>query len=263
MVAGIAHEINNPVNFIYGNVIHAETYFQELFDLIILYQTHYPQPVFAIQAKLEKMGLGFLQEDVQKLINSMKVGADRIRKIVLSLRNFSRLDEAEMKPVNIHEGIESTLLILQHHLKTKADRPDIVLVKEYGELPEVTCYASQLNQVFMNILSNAIDALEQSLTPTIRIQTKLVNDNEVMVCIADNGMGMSEEVQQRLYDPFFTTKPVGKGTGLGMSICYGIVEKHNGRIEVKSEIGKGTEFVITIPVNYRSVNLNGRKIKYM
>ncbi|WNZ25110.1 AAA family ATPase [Leptolyngbya sp. NK1-12] len=248
MVAGIAHEINNPVNFIHGNVIHAETYFQELFELIALYQTHYPQPASAIQAKFETMGLDFLREDVQKLIHSMKVGSDRIRKIILSLRNFSRLDEAEMKPVNIHEGIESTLLILQHHLKAKTDRPEIVLVKEYGELPEITCYASQLNQVFMNILSNAIDALEESLTPTIRIQTKLVNHNEVAVCIADNGMGMSAEVQQRLYDPFFTTKPVGKGTGLGMSICYAIVEKHNGRIEVNSELGKGTEFVIVIPL---------------
>ncbi|QYO68008.1 ATP-binding protein [Leptolyngbya sp. 7M] len=251
MVAGIAHEINNPVNFIYGNVNHAETYFQDLFELIALYQTHYPQPVAAIQAKLETTGLSFLQEDTQKLIHSMKVGSDRIRKIVLSLRNFSRLDEAEMKPVNIHEGIESTLLILQHHLKAKVDRPEIVLVKEYGDLPEVTCYASQLNQVFMNILSNAIDAVENSPTPTIRVQTKLVNGmhgKEVMVCIADNGTGMSKEVQQRLYDPFFTTKPVGKGTGLGMSICYAIVEQHNGRIEVNSELGKGTEFVIVIPL---------------
>ncbi len=257
MVAGVAHEINNPVNFIHGNIIHAETYFQELFDLLDLYQTYYSPPVPIIQKMIDEVGLDFLQEDLQKLLKSMKVGADRICQIVLSLRNFSRLDEAEMKPVDIHEGIDSTLLILQHRLKAKVDRPEIQVVKEYGKLPEIDCYASQLNQVFMNVLNNAIDALEDSRStkgedtpalPQVRIRTTLAK-NTVTIRIADNGIGMSPEVLQRLFDPFFTTKPVGKGTGLGMSICYAIMEKHQGRLEVQSTLGQGTEFTISIPLS--------------
>ncbi|KAM3112915.1 trifunctional serine/threonine-protein kinase/ATP-binding protein/sensor histidine kinase [Phormidesmis sp. 146-33] len=262
MVAGVAHEINNPVSFIHGNIIYAETYFQELFDLIALYQTYYPQAVPQIQNKLEETNLHFLQKDVHKLVSSIRLGSDRIRQIVLSLRNFSRLDEAEMKPVNLHEGIDSTLLMLQHRLQVRASRLEIIVTKDYGQLPEVTCYASQVNQVFMNILSNAIDALEDKRQcdsaqsaiksqspPTIRIRTA-AEHSTVTIWIADNGSGMSEKVQQRVFDPFFTTKPVGKGTGLGLSVCYAIVEKHNGCLKVKSEVGQGTEVIISIPVSY-------------
>jgi signal transduction histidine kinase len=183
----------------------------------------------------------------------MKVGADRIRDLVLSLRNFSRLDEAEMKPVDIHEGIDNTLLILQHRLKEKAGYPVIQAIKNYGQLPLINCYPGQLNQVFMNLLSNAIDALESSEVskiPTliIRICTELNDSGYITIRIADNGPGMSKEVLSRLFDPFFTTKPIGKGTGLGLSISYQIVvEKHEGTLNCYSELGKGTEFVVTLP----------------
>ncbi|WP_421658992.1 trifunctional serine/threonine-protein kinase/ATP-binding protein/sensor histidine kinase [Leptothermofonsia sp. ETS-13] len=269
MIAGVAHEINNPINFIYGNLDHAEEYCRNLIHLIHQFQYYYPQPLPEIQRAMEEMDYEFLQEDLKKLFQSMRVGADRIRQLVLSLRNFSRLDEAEMKPVDIHEGIDSTLLILQHRLKAKNDYPAIEVIKEYSQLPKVTCFASQLNQVFMNILSNAIDALEQSfaggssslaaggtreangqepmVTPTIRIRTELA-DSRVIIRIADNGSGMTDETKQRLFDPFFTTKPVGKGTGLGLSISYSIVEKHGGQLYVESQLGKGTEFAIAIPL---------------
>jgi predicted ATPase/signal transduction histidine kinase len=252
MVAGVAHEINNPVSFIHGNIHYAEGYFQDLLDLVHLYQTHYPQVVPQIEDRLDEMNLDFLQQDVQKLITSMKAGTSRIRQIVLSLRNFSRLDEADMKPVDLNEGLESTLLVLQYRLNSKQLR--ITLNKDYGELPKVTCYASQINQVFMNILNNAIDALEEErgrrkegTEPTLCIRTGVTADHRVTIWIADNGSGMSEEVQQRLFDPFFTTKPIGKGTGLGLSVCYAIVKKHNGQLEVTSEVGQGTEFAISIP----------------
>ncbi len=269
MVAGIAHEINNPINFIYGNLNHAEEYCRNLIHLIHQFQHYYPQPFPEIQREMEEMDYEFLREDLEKLFQSIRVGADRIRQLVLSLRNFSRLDEAEMKPVDIHEGIDSTLLILQHRLKARNDYPAIQVIKEYSQLPEVTCFASQLNQVFMNILSNAIDAVEQSLAdsyfsstagekregngqkplvnPTIWIRTELA-DSRVIIRIADNGSGMTDETRRRLFDPFFTTKPVGKGTGLGLSISYSIVEKHGGQLSVESELGKGTEFTIAIPL---------------
>ncbi len=263
MVAGIAHEINNPVNFITGNLSHAETYIHELLELIDVYQDSYPQPVEAVQTEIEDIDLEFLVEDLPKLLSSMKMGAERIRQIVLSLRNFSRLDEAEMKPVNIHEGIENTLLILQGRLKGNSDRSGIELIKEYGELPKVECYAGLLNQVFMNILANAIDALEGQPDPrTITIETETVEaaahpalphaqkpTDSVLIRIRDNGAGIREEVQKRLFDPFFTTKPVGKGTGLGLSISYQIVvDKHGGSLECRSELGKGSEFVLRIPI---------------
>jgi len=186
----------------------------------------------------------------------MKIGTQRIRQIVLSLRNFSRMDEAEFKEVDIHQGIDSTLMILQHRLKEKPNFPAIQVIKNYGNLPLVECYAGQLNQVFMNILVNAIDALEQSkddenFLPTITIDTALIDCNRVKIAIADNGLGMPEQVQKQVFNPFFTTKPVGKGTGMGMSISYQIItEKHRGKLECYSKLGQGTEFAIAIPIRH-------------
>lgn len=260
LVAGIAHEINNPVNFIHGNLTPAREYAEELLKLIQLYQEDHPQPGAKVQEQIETIDLDFVTEDLLKLLGSMKVGADRIRQIVLSLLNFSRLDQAEMKAVDIHDGIESTLMILQHRLKAKPDYPAILVSKKYGELPLVECYAGQLNQVFMNILSNAIDAVEQakehSLKPytgQITIRTSVAEESgdrpQIVIQIADNGPGVPESLQSRIFDPFFTTKPVGKGTGLGLSISYQIVvDKHGGAFQCLSNPGEGTEFLIKIPI---------------
>ncbi|MDK2408614.1 PhnD/SsuA/transferrin family substrate-binding protein [Aphanizomenon sp. PH219] len=256
LVAGIAHEINNPANFIYGNLNYLEEYVQGLLNIVQTFQQCYPQPLNAVQIAMEKFELGFVSNDLPRLLNSMRVGSERIRDIVHSLRNFSRLDEAEIKAVNIHEGIENTLLILQHRLQRNSHKPTIILNKEYGNLPIVDCSPGQLNQVFMNILSNAIDALEKTIThqpnnfiPTITIRTNVIDNRWVLIYIADNGLGMGEETKLRVFDPFFTTKPVGQGTGLGLSISYQIVvERHSGKLDFFSEPGKGTEFQIKLPL---------------
>lgn len=250
LVAGIAHEINNPVNFIYGNIVPAEEYTQTLICLIEAYQKHYPHAVPEIQAILGEADLDFLAEDLGKILKSMEVGAKRITEIVLSLRNFSHLGEAETKLVDIHRGIENSLLVLGNRLKGKGRYPEIIVHKEYGDLPAVMCYPSQLNQVFMNILSNAIDSLEEQLAPrTITIKTKQISTNSVLISIANNGPAISELVKQHLFDPFFTTKPIGKGPGLGLSIAHDIVvEKHKGQIKCISHPGKGAEFLISVPI---------------
>ncbi len=263
MVAGVAHEINNPVNFIHGNLVYATDYTQDLLNLLQLYQNYYPHPHPEIEAEIEAIELNFLQEDLKKVLKSMQIGTERILEIVKSLRIFSRLDEAEIKEVDLHQGIDSTLMILDNRFKAKPGSLGIQVIKEYGQLPPINCYSGQLNQVFMNILGNAIDAIEdpqssqssqssqekQCDASCIRIKTQVIEDNWVQILIADNGGGMSEEVRSNLFEPFFTTKPIGKGTGLGLSISYQvIVEKHRGKLECHSQIGKGTEFIITIPI---------------
>ena len=256
LVAGVAHEINNPVSFIYGNLTPANQYIQDLIKLIQLYQQHYPKPVPEIATEIVDMDLEFVITDLPKLLNSMEFGAERIKDIVLSLRNFSRLDEAEMKAVNIHEGIDSALMILRGRLKALPERPAIEVIQKYSQLPKVECYAGQLNQVFMNILANAIDVLEESLingsitdNAKIEIYTEITKDQQVIIRIQDNGVGIPENIQKRLFEPFFTTKPVGKGTGLGLSISYKIItEKHHGSLQCISTRGLGTEFIIRIPL---------------
>ncbi len=251
LVAGVAHEINNPVNFIYGNLNYANDYTQDLLRLVKLYQQYYAEPVPEIMTEAAAIDLEFLIEDLPKTLNSMKVGAERIQKIVASLRTFSRMDEAERKAVNIHEGIDSTLMILQNRLRGTSDQNAIEVLKEYGELPQVECYAGQLNQVFMNILANAIDALQETAiaAPQILIRTEMLEGNWIRICITDNGPGIPETVQRRLFDPFFTTKPVGKGTGMGLSISYQIItERHGGSLECISQPGQGTTFQIAIPI---------------
>jgi two-component system, NtrC family, sensor kinase len=257
MVAGVAHEINNPVTFIYSNLIPARRYFQQLVNLIELYQQSYPEPTPEIEALVEDIELKFLVEDFSKLMNSMQVGAERIQQIVLSLRNFSRLDEKQLKAVDIREGLDSALMILQHRLKSKGSRPEIEAIKNYVQLPLVTCYASQLNDVFMNILTNAIDALEEqpsrrviTISTSLIVKETAISQSEfVAIRIADNGPGMSEAVKKKIFDPFFTTKPIGSGTGLGLAICYEIVvEKHKGYINCMSVLAQGTEFIVEIPV---------------
>ncbi|MEB3828615.1 hybrid sensor histidine kinase/response regulator [Phormidium sp. CCY1219] len=265
MVAGVAHEINNPVNFIYGNLSHVREYSEDLLEMLNLYQVQYPEPTPPIVEEAEEIDIEFLKEDLPKMLDSMQMGADRIRDIVRSLRHFSRGDGLEMKPINLHEGIDSTLFILHHRLKCTSNRPAIQVQREYDHrLPEVDCFGGEINQVFMNILANAIDAMEEDnlrrsaeeikANPNrISIRTELLNDNQVAIVIADNGPGIIEEVRERLFDPFFTTKPPGKGTGIGLSISWQVVvEKHRGNLQCHSTPGKGTEFIIELPIRQES-----------
>jgi len=276
LVSAVAYEVTNPINFIYGNLTYANEYSEKLINLLQLYEQHYPSPSPELQAEIEAAEVEFIAEDLPKLLGSMKVGANRIREIVQSLRNFSRIDEAEIKPVDIHDGLDSALLILSNRLKPKpvkqsypvGNRPAIHLIKEYGSLPLVECYAVQINQVFMNVLTNAIDALEdaflhKNLSPQcgceeepaksgqIRIVTEVCpGEKAVAVRIKDNGWGMEETVCQQIFEPFVTTKPVGKGAGIGLAICHEIVvEQHGGKLSCISAPGKGTELIIEIPLS--------------
>lgn len=268
LMAGIAHEINNPVNFIHGNLDHLTAYIEDLLELVQLYRSHYPE-VPKIRHQIEVIDLEFLQQDVSKILQSLQIGATRIREIVLSMRTFSRMDEAGYKTTDIHQGIDSTLLILQHRLKARDNYAEITVVKNYGILPEIECYPGQLNQVFMNILTNAIDAINadrfdsiqsdkvaypQKASSQITITTLMTQSiadqaESVIITIADNGCGILESIQPQVFDPFFTTKPVGQGTGLGMSISYQIItDKHHGKLTCHSQPGVGTAFTILLPV---------------
>ena len=267
LVAGVAHEINNPVNFISGNIKPARNYTENLLYLLNLYRENYPEPAAEILDLEMTIDVDFIRKDFPSLLDSMEEGSKRIQEIVLSLRNFSRHDESSQKQVNIHEGIDSTLLILQNRLKPKAGYPNIEIIKEYGNLPLVECLASQINQVFMNILANGIDALEMSweqsnlkscsIQPQIIIKTEAINKDYISIHIIDNGLGIPEEVKNRIFEPFYTTKPIGKGTGLGLSLSYQIiVEKHGGNFYSNSLVNNGTEFVIELPVLYRSSSMS-------
>ncbi|HEY9602204.1 MAG TPA: ATP-binding protein, partial [Allocoleopsis sp.] len=255
LMAGVAHEINNPINFISANLFHANQYIQDLLNLLQLYQKYNPNPVSEIVSELEAIELDFLREDLPQLLHSMQVGVECIEKILRSLRIFSHADESKMKLVDIHQGLDSTLMILGYRLKATSERPKIEVIRKYDNLPLVECYGGHLNQVFMNILSNAIDELEQAIktqknfTPCITIQTEVVESDRVAIRIADNGLGIPEDIKQRIFEAFFTTKPIGMGTGLGLAISYQIVtEKHNGSIECVSQLGQGTEFSIILPI---------------
>lgn len=268
LVAGVAHEINNPVSFIVGNLCHAEAYIQLLIDHLRLYQQKFPNPGAEIEDSAEEIELDYLMEDLVKLISSMKTGTERINQISVSLRTFSRADSYGKVAVNIHEGIDSTLLILTHRLKAKDNCPGIQIIKEYGELPLVECYAGQINQVFMNIIANGIDAFEEytqgnsyeenkARANTITIRTEVLESKDkVMIAIEDNGIGMPKEVKERIFEPLFTTKAVGKGTGLGLSISHQIVvEKHGGDLICISAPGKGTKFIVILPVKSQKSDL--------
>ncbi|WP_346294269.1 ATP-binding protein [Sphaerothrix gracilis] len=245
MVAGIAHEINNPISFVQGNLAPLEDYFRDLLELIETYQAEYPQPTATVLDKQNEIDLDFMLEDSAKLLDSMKIGTQRVCNIVVSLRNYSRLDEAAIKEVDIHEGLDSTLLILNHRIKNRVD-----VIKEYGDLPRVRCSPSQLNQVFTNIIANALDAMfdANSVLKQLIITTRAVSTDRVQIRIRDTGPGMPPAVKAKIFDPFFTTKAVGKGTGLGMGICFKIIEQHRGQIDAISKVGEGSEFIVTLPI---------------
>lgn len=264
LVAGVAHEINNPVNFIHGNLTHVQGYATDLLSFVELFQRHRANAAPELQQAAADLDLDFIQDDLPKTLASMKVGTQRIYEIVRSLRNFSRSDEAGYSIVDIHEGLDSTLLILQHRLKGKPEHPEIQVIRDYGQLPLVECHAGSMNQVFMNILANAIDALEELHTRCsaperqqhlgqITIRTTMIDDEWIQIAIADNGPGIPPDLQSRIFDPFFTTKPMGKGTGIGMSISHQIItEKHRGKLICVSSPNQGAEFMIQIPVRQQN-----------
>lgn len=261
LIAGVAHEINNPMACIANNVEPATEYVRDLAALIELYQQHYSEPDPAIDELIEERDIGFVLEDLPKLLDSMKLSAERIKNISTSLRNFSRIDASDKVPVNLHEGLDSTLVILGHRIKASGSRPEIVIAKQYGDIPQVECFPSALNQVFMNILANAMDALEETAHPQITITTKQVEDGWVTVEIEDNGPGLTEVIKQRLFEPLFTTKPIGKGTGLGLSISRQIVvERHQGRINCISSTGTGCKFVLDLPATMKSLEPSGNTV---
>ncbi len=280
LVAGVAHEINNPISFIHGNLLYLEQYIGDLLRILNLYKIRHFSGDVEIKTLEKEIDLLFLLEDLPKMMKSMKTGTNRIRDIVLSLRNFSRMDQSEFKVVDIHEGLESTLMILQHRLHPQANNAGIKVIKEYGDLPLVECSPGQLNQVFMNILGNAIDAIEsryistinvndvsnitpesldiktllqpqETISKEITISTSQIADDWIQILIADNGIGITEDISQHIFNPFFTTKAIGKGTGMGLSISYQIIaDQHNGRLECLSQINKGTQFIIKIPIHH-------------
>ncbi|MBE8966616.1 hybrid sensor histidine kinase/response regulator [Nostocales cyanobacterium LEGE 12452] len=256
LIAGIGHEINNPINFISSNIPPLQEYITAVTELLLLYEQEYPNPTAKITNTIKNLDLNFVLEDMGKILNSLQIGSERIQNLSNSLRNFSRSDSDAKIAADLHQGLDSTLMILQHRLKANGDRPSIEVIKNYGELPQVNCYLGQMNQVFMNILANAVDALDEAimqskmsnLIPQIKIATEIDSEQLVIIRIADNGVGIPERLKKRLFEPLFTTKTVGKGTGLGLSIAYQIVvEKHKGVLEVNSQPAMGTEFIIKIP----------------
>lgn len=254
LVGGIAHEINNPVTFIKGNLNYVEGYTQALLELVTAYQNHYPEPPPDVKTLLEESDLEFLQADLQKILASSRNGSDRIQAIVRSLRNFARLDEAGLKVADLHEGLNSTLMMLDHRLKAvDSHKHPIKVEKNYDTLPPLNCYPGQLNQVFMNLISNAIDALEDQAVETkvLKIETKLVDETRIAIRICDNGTGIPAEIHPRVFDPFFTTKPVGQGNGLGLFVSHQIIaQQHGGQLYFESGL-KGTTFVVELPVQRR------------
>ncbi len=258
MIAGIGHELNNPINFIVSNIEPLQEYITVMTKILNLYQQEHPNPSLQLREAIEDLELEFVLEDITKILNSFRLGTDRIKNISTSIRTFSRLDSETKVLADLHECLDSTLTILQHRLKGKGDRPPIEVIESYGSLPSVLCYPGQMNQVFMNILANAIDALEEAMIqgksgdwlPEIKITTQTTSsEEEIVIKIADNGIGIPESIKPRLFEAMFTTKSVGKGTGLGLAIAHQIViEKHNGSLNVNSQVGEGTEFTIEIPI---------------
>ncbi|MHC5596273.1 MAG: hybrid sensor histidine kinase/response regulator [Nostoc sp.] len=257
LIAGIGHEMNNPINFISSNIPPLQGYITAVTKLLALYEQEYPNPTAKITTAIKDLDLNFVLEDMPKILNSLELGSERIQNLSDSLRNFSRSDTDAKISADLHQGLDSTLMILQHRLKANGERPVIEVIKSYGVLPEINCYLGQMNQVFMNILANAIDALDEAITqgkisnliPKIKIATEIDSEQLVVIRIADNGVGIPERLKKRLFEPLFTTKTVGKGTGLGLSIAYQIVvEKHKGVLDVNSQPGMGTEFIIKIPM---------------